>query len=521
MLQPKSLIPTILLSLGILPILCQMEQSGIRIQEDRLKKLEDQLDQKLKELEPKLHRLAQDALGDTPFNLNSLDDLSELIYSRHVNDKRMWAQVFQLGAEVRGSVKKARKPRRLTPVQFRRAVKLLTTPIYKTRAEHCDDCGGTGHIRKTKRDGTPFKHLSLCQSCQGNGMVYTVLAAPAGFLCTPNNSTLCRSNGFATDTDTLQDLIKQEGITDEARTFITALVEYRETNKHKTFTDGLRRAIRPDGFIHCSFMQTVTATGRLSSQTPNFHNQPRGSTFPIREVVTSRWEGGCITDADYAQLEFRVAAQLSECGHANAAILKGVDVHSDTARIITDSGQSTDRQAAKAHTFKPLYGGTSGTRAERSYYTAFLEQLYPGIGKWHQELLGFVVENGYIQLPSGRAYKFPRVRRFPSGGVSGATQIKNYPVQGFATADIVPLATLYVSLGYHQASLRSVLINEVHDSIVTDTYPGEEDIVAKINKQVMEGVKEQIQEWFGYDFTVPLKAEVKQGPDWLNVRTVL
>jgi hypothetical protein len=93
-------------------------------------------------------------------------------------------------------------------------------------------------------------------------------------------------------------------------------------------------------------MQTITATGRLSSRNPNFQNMPRGNTFAIRQVVESRFENGKILEGDYSQLEFRVAGFLSNDAQAYADVVDKLDVHSYTANII-----GCTRQEAKAHTF--------------------------------------------------------------------------------------------------------------------------------------------------------------------------
>ena len=91
-------------------------------------------------------------------------------------------------------------------------------------------------------------------------------------------------------------------------------------------------------------MQCVTATGRLSSRNPNFQNMPRGTTFPVRECVVSRWDGGKILEGDYSQLEFRVAGFLANDDQVYADVQKGFDVHSFSAEAL-----GVSRQEAKAH----------------------------------------------------------------------------------------------------------------------------------------------------------------------------
>ena len=259
-------------------------------------------------------------------------------------------------------------------------------------------------------------------------------------------------------------------------------------------------------------MQAVTATGRLSSRDPNFQNQPRGGTFPIRKVIQSRFDGGQILEVDFAQLEFRTAVFLAQDKQGMEDIKNKIDVHRFTADII-----GVSRQDAKAHTFKPLYGGTTGTEDEKKYYKKFAEK-YADITKWHEELQTHAITYKRVKLPTGREYSFPYAERMPWGGSSYATQIKNYPVQGFATADIVPLACIKIYELMKEQKVKSLLINTVHDSIVADVYPGEEAVMSKIFKQGTASVIPALKEYYGINFNVPLDTEVKMGYDWLNMK---
>jgi DNA polymerase-1 len=249
-------------------------------------------------------------------------------------------------------------------------------------------------------------------------------------------------------------------------------------------------------------------------------NMPRGSTFPIKRVFVSRFDGGKIMEADFAQLEFRVAAFLSQDSVAIDEVTNGFDVHSYTAKIITEAGQPTDRQTAKAHTFAPLYGATGfgRTPAEAQYYTHFTEK-YKGIAKWHQELAKEALTTQKITTPSGRQFSFPDVRRQENGRVSYFTQIKNYPVQSFATADIVPLALLHIDR--QLAYAKSCIVNTVHDSIVIDVHPHEERLVLQAIQKTNDDLPGLITGRWGITFNVPLLLEAKMGPNWLDTKDVV
>ena len=198
----------------------------------------------------------------------------------------------------------------------------------------------------------------------------------------------------------------------------------------------------------------------------------------------------------------------------------GFDVHAYTASVITKSGQKISRQEAKAHTFAPLYGATGfgRTLAEAKYYEQFTKK-YKEIALWHSRLAKEAVETGKITTPSGRQFSFPNVERYPSGKVSHFTQIKNYPVQSFATADIVPL----VLMDIHDKlkTFKSCIVNTVHDSIVIDVHPDEINDVVNIIKNVNTYIDGLIQKQFKIEINVPLLLEAKIGNNWLDTKDVM
>ena len=183
-----------------------------------------------------------------------------------------------------------------------------------------------------------------------------------------------------------------------------------------SFVDGIITNCKRSNKLHINLTQHITSTGRFSGRNPNMQNMPRGGTFPIKRVFISRWEGGKIIEADFAQLEFRTAAFLAQDKTAMQEIDTGFDVHSYTAKVISDAGQPTGRQDAKAHTFAPLFGATGygRSKAEAAYYKQFVEK-YKGIAKWHSRLGDEAVNEGKITNVSGRQYAFPDVHRRENG----------------------------------------------------------------------------------------------------------
>ena len=246
---------------------------------------------------------------------------------------------------------------------------------------------------------------------------------------------------------------------------------------------------------------------------------PRGQTFPVKKVFVSRFIDGKILEADFAQLEFRVAAFLSQDGVAIEEVSTGFDVHAYTSKVITDAGQQTSRQEAKAHTFAPLYGATGfgRTPAEAEYYEHFT-QKYKGIADWHSRLAKEALTTKMITTPSGRQYSFPNVVRKMNGTVSYFTQIKNYPVQGFATGDVVPVVLNEMDARLN--SFQSCIVNSVHDSMVIDVHPNEKDQVLQIITDINECLDSLIEQAYNVKMNVPLLLEAKIGPNWLDTKDV-
>ena len=507
----KGLLKTIKVMNEFLIVLTDMERNGINVNLDDLKQVEKEYRAEFAYLKQKIDKIVYDKMGDTKINLGSPEQLSWLIYSKKPKDKHEWAKIFNTGVDK--FTKKNKKRPKFSFAQFRTLVANNSEPIYKTIASQCLHCNGKGVVRKIKVDGTPYKKYSKCDECNGEGFTYAKMAKLAGFNQRPRSVYDVSDSGFKTDRLTLNKIAGEaEG---EFKDFIDSILRHNAISTYlNTFVEGLQNFTNDNGLLHPKFMQAVTATGRLSSRDPNFQNQPRGGTFPIRKVIQSRFEGGQIIEVDFAQLEFRTAVFLAQDKQGMEDIKNKIDVHRFTADII-----GVSRQDAKAHTFKPLYGGTTGTDDEKKYYKTFAEK-YKDITKWHEELQTQAITYKRIKLPTGREYAFPYAERMPWGGSSYGTQIKNYPVQGLATADIVPLACIKIYKLMNEQKVKSLLINTVHDSIVADVYPGEEAVMSKIFDEGTASVIPALDEYYGINFNVPLDTEIKMGYDWLNMKEV-
>ena len=488
--------------------LAKIYQRGFAVDLPQLQRVRSEFEIEKNQIEKSLTQQTRELMGDMPINLNSPEQLSWIIYSRKPKDKAMWGNSFDPYMPDDG---------------FRTAIQNNSRVVYKQRAVKCRTCYGTGYIRKTKKDGTPFAKPNRCVLCDAIGYQFVNTDPPtvAGLKFSPPNPKWASANGFTTsktNLEILEKVARSRGMRD-AELFLQRVRRLSALDTYlSSFIDGIQTHTKQDGKLHVRLLQHRTATGRFSGADPNMQNMPRGGTFPVKKVFVSRWEGGQILEADFAQLEFRVAAYLGQDATAIEEVKTGFDVHSYTAEVITKAGQNMCRQDAKAHTFAPLYGasGFGRTPAEAQYYKQF-NTKYNGIAKWHKQLATEALNKGKIKTPSGREFAFPDMVR-KRNGVSHYTQLKNYPVQSLATADIVPVVLLHIDSKLD--SMESCIVNTVHDSIVIDVHPNEKGKVLTIINETNKELNKLIESRWNIVFNVPLLLESKIGNNWLDTKDV-
>jgi len=503
----RELHPIVELTMETCMVISNIYRNGFNVDHDALEEVRNQFEQEKAQIERDLDIHVKELMGDTPINLNSPEQLSWVIYSRKPKDKTQWV----MGADPY-----------MKQEDFKRFVNSSSDPVRRTKAVKCTECKGNGTFYKKKKDGSNYKNPTKCTTCAGKGYTLKELPKLAGLKFSAPSAKWHSANGFSTSKDKLEYLANvstNKGM-EEAASFLSKLVRLSALDSYlSSFVDGISFFTKPDSRLHVRLTQHMTSTGRFSGRDPNMQNMPRGSTFPVKRVFVSRWERGKIMEADFAQLEFRVAAFLSQDETAMKEVSEGFDVHSYTAKIITEAGQPTSRQDAKAHTFAPLYGATGygRTPAEARYYEHFTEK-YKGIARWHRELAKEVLTHKKITTPSGRQFAFPNVKRRRDGSVTNFTAIKNYPVQSFATADIVPV--VLIELQKRLQGMESMLVNSVHDSVVIDIHPDEEQQVITMINDMNRDLKSLIDNKFNIDFNVPLLLEAKVGVNWLEQQEV-
>ena len=517
----KGLRPIYDLMNEMLLFLVEIERNGIAIDTETLHKVRDEYLAEKQSIERRLDEIVLDVMGDTPINLNSGIDMTAVVYSRRVNDRDYHKNAFNIGVNARG---KPLQPPRMSPAQFANTVRKSTRRVMKTIAHHCDACKGRGKVQKIKVNGEPYKNLSKCTYCDGMGYTLTGTGQVAGLKLIPTSAMDASINGFKTDKVTIKKLISQAKAKDNS-VAIEFLTKTSRLNAISTYLDSFIKNIdqstRKSGLLHAQFNQCITRTGRLSSSNPNFQNIPKGSKFPVRKAVVSRFPDGQILEADFSGLEFRVAGELSRDEQIIKDIQTGKDVHKQTASIINqcpvEDVTKDMRQAAKAYTFAPLYGGMGANEPAhvQSYFKEYFN-IYRGLAEWHKELMNGVLKDGLVRIPSGREFYFPDAKRLRNGRVTNATAIVNYPCQSFATGDLVVLSCIRALNRFREQEFKSKIILTVHDSIVVDVYPGEQEQVVEALKWAMQELPDEVKERFNYDLLLPLDIEANIGPNWME-----
>jgi DNA polymerase-1 len=324
--------------------------------------------------------------------------------------------------------------------------------------------------------------------------------------------------GYSTDMEVLEALAEQHPI-------VPLVLEVRELSKLKgTYLDALPRLVDPtSGRLHTSFNQTVTATGRLSSSSPNLQNIPVRSQAGIRvrqAFIPGRDEDFLLV-ADYSQIELRILAHLSGDAGLIEAFAQDLDIHAATASEVfgVPLGQVTSehRRRAKAINFGLLYGmGAHGlsrqinvTDAEARQYIQMYFERYPRVKEYLEEEVQRATQNGYVETILGRRRRLPELLS-PEGRMKslGVRLAMNSPIQGSA-ADVIKLAMLALDDALRVEGLRSRLILQVHDELLLDTVADERDRVASLVREKMEGALE---------ISVPLRVELSIGKNWKEAK---
>lgn len=273
--------------------------------------------------------------------------------------------------------------------------------------------------------------------------------------------------------------------------------------------------------VHSSFNQTVTTTGRLSSNNPNLQNIPirTANGQKIRKAFIPRNNDYIIMAADYSQIELRVIASISNEENMIDAFVNNQDIHTITAsKIYNVDPENVNREQrgnAKTVNFGIIYGVSAfglsqQTDLNRSESKQMIDNYflnYPGLKKYMSDQIDFARNNGYVETIMGRRRYLKNINSQNNMLRSGAERNAiNAPIQGSA-ADIIKIAMININSEFKKQSFKSKMLLQVHDELVFDVHNSEKDRIQDIVKTTMESAVK---------LKVPLKIDLEFGKNWLE-----
>ena len=301
------------------------------------------------------------------------------------------------------------------------------------------------------------------------------------------------------------------------------ILEWRQMVKlQSTYIDALPNQVdEKTGRVHTDYMQTVAATGRLSSNNPNLQNIPirteRGRL--IRKAFVARDENYTLLSADYSQIELRIIAAM--CGEENMikAFQNNEDIHKSTAakvfNVPLDEVTKEQRSHAKTVNFGIIYGvsafglsnQTNLSRKESAELIEAYYQTYPKLKSFMSSQVDFARENGYVETISGRRRYLKDINSANAIVRGGAERnAVNAPIQGSA-ADIIKIAMISIHKKLTSENWKSKMLLQVHDELVFDVHNSELERIQPMIKYEMENA---------FKMAVPLDVEIGLGKNWLE-----
>ncbi|POY40228.1 DNA polymerase I [Flavobacterium alvei] len=301
------------------------------------------------------------------------------------------------------------------------------------------------------------------------------------------------------------------------------ILEWRQMVKlQSTYIDALPNQVdKKTGRVHTDYMQTVAATGRLSSNNPNLQNIPirteRGRL--IRKAFIARDENYTLVSADYSQIELRIIAALSGEENMIKAFQNNEDIHKSTAakvfNVPLEEVTKEQRSNAKTVNFGIIYGvsafglsnQTSLSRKESAELIDAYYATYPKLKSYMSNQVDFARENGYVQTVLGRRRYLKDINSANMMVKSGAERnAVNAPIQGSA-ADIIKIAMINIHKKLVSENWKSKMLLQVHDELVFDVHNSELEKIQPMIKHEMENA---------FKMDVPLDVEIGMGKNWLE-----
>lgn len=292
---------------------------------------------------------------------------------------------------------------------------------------------------------------------------------------------------------------------------------------------GLLNKIGTDGHVHPNFNMAVTATGRLSSSDPNSQNMPRGSTSPLKMCILPFHD--LILQVDLSQIEWRAAMEMAKDNVGLHEINNGIDQHTEACireDMMNLPLNKDNRNHAKIFNFRMIYGGSPfGFFKDvkmpnfplyrwKQIVKGFMEKYWRLVEWWEENIQVVYANGGWLRIMTGRKFVFPKNDNYEFN----ERQIKNYPVQGIAGGDILPMLAVIIRRGMKKMNLKSRMILTVHDSVVFDVKKEELDILIKLINKVLHSLKDYVINYYNINWEANLAGEIEIGPSYGELKEI-
>ncbi len=514
----------------------EMEFNGIKIDLELKDKLKKEFEDKVKDAErhlykimrPELNKIIDRKVLELEIEINSPPEKNTTHYINKLN--KLKEDVKSVGS-TRGYVEK----------NFNfdlGSSKQLSELLYSIR------------LRKDKRDdwkefiSNHKKYGKEAQTELNRKVVEYFEKLPYGYNIKPL-PLFVGANGASSGKKAVEALNECGKLNKRAKEFVDAFLSLSQKN---TWLDGnyyqLANSISDDGFIHGSFIQAGTSTGRYSSSNPNMQNQPsKGKTNGenrVRQMFVSRYgEEGYIIAPDYSQLEYRGAFQIAKAVKGIQDFKEGMDLHTDRAKwtidglhgkgtwdSATDTERKNWRGDQKTVNFGLLYGSQPKNEMQEAMFDSFYSD-YPEMKRWNKEVVADIKATNYYECPmTGARYYLKGAtndnyyKGYDSRGRGWKNKAMNYPVQG-GSGRIMQVSGIGILEALRKSSLKTaLLIGQVHDEWIIDCHKDEVKAVIKIIKDEMTNVSKRFKELFNYSIEVPMNVDVELAHDYFNVKDI-
>ena len=440
-----------------------------------------------------------------------------LLLDRCIRDVRTTQQLYEI-------TKKQVKDREIFPLLHVRLALCKTLSYMEMKGMHLDKdrvydeyVGRAKEFEEIQQELDEFTGgINHNSPAQKQEYLYDYLKFEEVKDCVKGGPLRTESGGRKTDMDTIRQLKPKN---EKQREYLKLIRRYAKLNAELgKALDKFKECVDSNELLYANFNQNVSKTHRLTSSGTKHKIQFQNMQRDFKPLFNARKKGWLMMEADYSNLEFVVAGFLCDDMQIYEDFTNDVDVHKVSASEIFNVPQEEvtpeQRTAAKAFTFLPLFGGTSGTEDQKRYYRAFNER-YKGVVRRQEAWKASVINRKAFTIDTGMEFRWPHAKVNRRGYLNVNNNVCNYAIQHLATGEIVPIAVSLLHDEMVRKNYKSFMVNTVHDSVVIEVHPEERESLEELVTEVFTTkVYNFLYDNYGIEFWMPLGVGIKVGTHW-------